>query len=74
MQGPAAFRPREHLTVSVASDVSILQYKTGAITPKEYLMKSTGNKLQQKEGPGKTKTRSFCSDNIILTKTREGTG
>lgn len=40
--------------VSVAPNVSTLQYKTGAINPKGYLVKSTGNELQQREGPGKT--------------------
>lgn len=40
--------------VSAAPTVSTLQYKTRAITLKEYLMKSTGNELQQKECPGQS--------------------
>jgi len=54
LQGPAAFRPRAQLLVSVGPNVSTLQYKTEAITLKEYLMKCTGNELQQEEGPDKT--------------------
>lgn len=40
--------------VSVAPNVSTLQCKLRAITTKNYLIKSAGNALQQKEYPDKT--------------------